>query len=122
MTDVTRGVKAASTFLAGTRRAPEPLPAPAQRALNFALLVSALRCTVQYVVLPFVLPWIGVTAAIPAWVTLFLGAVALVFLARNLRALWRARHARRWSYLFLALVVAATLLLFIAVDARALVS
>ncbi|MGH2443412.1 MAG: hypothetical protein ACRDFX_09640 [Chloroflexota bacterium] len=108
--------------LADARGAPAPLPAQAQRALNFALLVSALRCTLQYVVLPFVLPLIGVTAPLPAWATLAIGVVALAFLARNVRRLWRTRHARRWSYLFLAAVVGGTLVLFAVVDLRALFS
>src|SRR5690242_3429311 len=34
------------------RSVPPPLPAPAQRALTFGLLLSAFRCTVQYIVLP----------------------------------------------------------------------
>lgn len=97
-----------------------PLPAPAQRALTFGILVSALRCTLQYVVLPFVLPWIGVAAAIPPWVTLLLSAIALGSLARNVRIMWRVRHARRWSYLALAAMVGGALLLFTVVDLRAL--
>ena len=97
-----------------------PLPAQAQRALTFGLLVSAFRCTVQYVLLPFVLPWVGLTAAIPAWITLVLGALAIAALIRNVRTLWRMRHARRWSYLFLALMVGASLVIFSVVDARTL--
>jgi ABC-type iron transport system FetAB permease component len=97
-----------------------PLPAPAQNALTFALLLSAIRCTVQYVLLPFVLPWIGVAASVPPWVTLILGAVALASLARNVRRLWQTRHARRWSYLFVAGLVGAALVLFTVVDLRAL--
>lgn len=97
-----------------------PLPLRAQRALRFGLALSALRCTVQYVVLPFVLPWIGVAGAIPPWLTLALGAIALAALARNVRYLWRLRHARRWSYLLLALVVASSLVIFAAVDLHTL--
>ena len=97
-----------------------PLPAPAQRALNFGILLSALRCTVQYLLLPFVLPWIGIAASIPPWITLVLSAVALLSLARNVRYLWRLHHARRWSYLSLALVVAAALVIFITVDLHSL--
>lgn len=108
-----------ATVTAGSE-ASTPLPAPAQRALNYALLLSALRCTMQYVMLPFVLPWIGVAATIPPWVTLALGALALGSLARNVRYLWRVRHARRWSYLVLASIMAAALLVFVTVDVRAL--
>ena len=96
------------------------LPAPVERAFTFAILLSALRCTVQYVVLPFVLPWIGVVATVPAWVTLALTAVALASLIRSVRILWRMRHAQRWSYLALAFVVLAALVLFVFVDLRSM--
>jgi hypothetical protein len=95
------------------------LPAPVERAFTFAILLSALRCTIQYVVLPFVLPWIGVVAAIPPWVTLGLSLIAFVSLVRSVRHLWRLRHAQRWSYLALAFVVLAALALFVFVDLRA---
>jgi hypothetical protein len=105
------------------RRAPEtPLPAPAQRALTFGLLVSAFRCTVQYVLLPFVLPWIGVAASIPPWLTLGLSGLALASIARNVRYLWRLQHARRRSYLALACIVAMALVVFMVVDLQHLLS
>lgn len=97
------------------------LPAPVERAFTFAILLSALRCTVQYVVLPFVLPWIGVVAEVPAWVTLTLSGLALFSLARSVRILWRMRHAQRWSYLALAFVVFAALVLFVTMDLRRLI-
>ena len=104
------------------RGSEHPLPAPVERGISFAVLLAALRCTVQYVLLPFVLPWAGLAAEVPPWVTLALGAVALVSLARAVRQLWWMRHAHRWSYLALGLVITAALLLFIAVDLRALLS
>ena len=98
-----------------------PLPPRAQRALTYALLLSAIRCTIQYVLIPFVLPWIGLAAAVPPWITLVLGGVAIASLVRNVRYLWRLHHARRWSYLFLAVVIVGALLIFMAVDLHALV-
>ena len=98
-------------------RTPEnPLPAGARRALSFGLLLSAFRCTIQYVLLPFVLPWIGLAASIPPWVTLVLSGVAVVSLARNVRYLWRLKHARRWNYLGIACIVGLALVLFMAMD------
>ena len=96
------------------------LPPGADRGFTFAILLSALRCTAQYVLLPFVLPWLGVAATIPPWLTLIFSAIALVSLARNLRYLWRMRYSRRWSYLGLALVVGVGLLIFVGVDIHAL--
>ena len=94
------------------------LPGPVERAFTFAILLSALRCTVQYVILPLVLPWVGVVAEVPAWVTLALTVLALASLIRSVRILWRMRHAQRWNYLLLAAVVLAALLLFVFVDLR----
>lgn len=91
-----------------------------ERGFTFAILLSALRCTVQYVILPFVLPWIGVASSVPAWITLALSALALFSLVRNLRYLWRMRYARRWSYFALAVIVMAALLVFVTVDLRSL--
>jgi ABC-type iron transport system FetAB permease component len=107
--------------LAGAHRALQtPLPEEAQRALTFGLLLSACRCTLQYILLPFVLPWIGIAAAIPPWLTLVLSGVAIASLGRNVRSLWRTRHARRWSYLGIAAVVAVALVVFMVMDVRAL--
>ncbi|MDP9371749.1 MAG: hypothetical protein M3Q65_04715 [Chloroflexota bacterium] len=97
-----------------------PLPRSVERAVTLAVLLAALRCTAQYVLLPFILPWVGLAATVPPWATLALGVLALGSLARAVRQLWRLRHAHRWSYLLLGLVVTAALLLFIAVDLRAL--
>lgn len=97
-----------------------PLPAGAQRAVTFGLLLSAVRCTVQYVLLPFVLPWIGIAASVPPWLTLALSALAIASITRNVRSLWRLRHARRWSYLGLAVIVAASLTVFMVMDLRVL--
>jgi hypothetical protein len=49
-----------------------------------------------------------------------LGGVALAFLIRNVRYLWRLHHARRWNYLVLAFMVATALALFMVMDLRTL--
>jgi hypothetical protein len=41
-------------------------------------------------------------------------------LIRNVRSLWRLRHARRWSYLVLAIIVSAALAAFMVADLRVL--
>ena len=99
--------------------APAAVPPPVERAFTVALLISAFRCTVQYILLPFVVPWIGV-ATLPPWFTLALSLLAAGMLVRNGRALWRLRHAQRWTYLLLGVALIGSLLLFIAIDLRAL--
>lgn len=123
ITDEANGATPAPKFLAGTRSSLEtPLPSDAQRALTFGLLLSAARCTVQYILLPFVLPWIGIASSIPPWITLVLGAVAIASLTRNVRSLWRTCHARRWSYLAIALLVGGAIMVFMVMDVRALLA
>ena len=98
------------------------LPRPLARTVSCAVLLAALRCTAQYVLLPFVLPWAGLAAAVPPWATLALGTLALASLARAVRQLWRLRHPQRWRYVLLGLVVMTALVLFIVVDLRALLA
>ena len=50
---------ATDTAVPGAQSAEMALPKRVERAFTFAILLSALRCTVQYVVLPFILPWVG---------------------------------------------------------------
>jgi hypothetical protein len=92
------------------------------------LLISAVRCTLRYIVLPFVLPLLGVaTGATLGIVTgaalgflLFLDAVAAISVVAALRRLWRLQHPRRWQYLPVALVLAVLVGFFFARDARVL--
>lgn len=54
-----------------------PLPRPVEPALTFAVLLAARRGTAEYVLLPFLLPWVGLVAVVPPWATLTLGALEL---------------------------------------------
>jgi hypothetical protein len=100
--------------------------ATGSRPLETPLLVSAVRCTVRYVVLPFVLPLLGVAAsATPGIVSgaafgvlVILDVIAALAIVATLRRLWRLRHPRRWQYLPLALALAALVGFFLVNDTR----
>lgn len=79
--------------------------APASRAFGLALLISGLRCTLQYVILPVVLPLIGVLSGLSLPLVILLDAVALTMLVRSLRYYWRTRHPRRFDMLPLAALI-----------------
>jgi hypothetical protein len=79
--------------------------APASRAFGIALLISGLRCTLQYVILPVVLPLIGVLSGLSLPLVILLDAVALTMLVRSLRYYWRTRHPRRFDMLPLAALI-----------------
>ncbi|MGH2363227.1 MAG: hypothetical protein ACRDGF_11325 [Chloroflexota bacterium] len=74
----------------------------ATRAFNASLLFSATRCTLMYVVLPFLLPWLGIVGKVPVLVLMACDLIALSGIVFSLRRLWRLRSPRRWQYLPLA--------------------
>ncbi|WP_395110183.1 hypothetical protein [Actinomadura sp. SCN-SB] len=81
------------------------------------LLVSAARCTLRYVALPFGFPLLGiapgatldVVTGAALGVLLTLDVIAAVSIVVTLRRLWRVQHPRRWQYV----PVAATLLMLV---------
>lgn len=65
----------------------------AQRVFNLAILVSAVRCTLTYVIFPFVLPFAGL-ADLGPWIGVVVSVVAVVANVSSIRRMHRAQH--RW--------------------------
>lgn len=92
------------------------------------LLISAVRCTVRYVVLPFVLPLVGVVTSPTLGIVtgtalgllLTLDVIAAIAIVTTLRRLFRLRHPRRWQYVPVALGMAALVGFLFVNDARTL--
>ena len=84
------------------------------------LLISATRCIIQYVILPFVLPFMGMIGGTPVWLGLTLNAAAFISLVSSLRRIWQTRHPRRFTYLPLAVLMLFVILAFTISDLRAL--
>lgn len=112
---------AASPSEAASSSAPAS-EAGANRAFTTSMLVSGIRCTLTYVVLPFVAPLVGFAASVGPVLGLVIGAVALVSNAVSIRRFWRARH--RWrvpvTWAHAAVIVLITVLMV--GDVRALIS
>lgn len=87
------------------REVAEKEDAPATRAFGLSLLISGLRCTQQYIVLPVMLPLIGLAGSFSLPLVILLDALALFLLVRSLRFFWRTRHPRRFDMLPLAGVI-----------------
>lgn len=85
----------------------------AQKAMTSSILVSAIRCTITYLVIPILTPILGVLDVVSAPLSIVLCTVAVVMSTRSLRRFWKADHAKRWHYT--ALVVAVWSFLAIAV-------
>jgi hypothetical protein len=85
----------------------------AQRAMTNSILVSAIRCTITYLLVPVLTPIVGVLDLVDAPLSLVLCGLAFVMSSRSLRRFWRADHAKRWHYT--ALVAAVWAFLAVAV-------
>jgi len=105
---------------------PRPLAAlmgvavPDSQPFGTPLVVSAVRRTVGYVIVPFVLPLLGIATGATFGILLLLDAIAAISIVATLRRLWHLQHRRRWQYLPVAIALAALFGFFIVSDARGL--
>jgi hypothetical protein len=90
------------------------------RILGGSLAWVALRCTLQYIVLPFMLPFLGVSGTISMILSAILSLFALGMMAFNVWQLWGTSW--RWRYLGLSVVMGSIVVLFLYLDLRALLS
>lgn len=94
--------------------------ASAERAFGFSLVFSGVRCVLQYVVLPFVLPLVGLTTDTAVPLTLAINIVALVSVLYSLRRFWQINYKHKWQYLPIGVTAAIILSTFIVLDLQAL--
>lgn len=96
-------------------RTPTPNEAKtSDRLMGGSLVFVAIRCTLQYVVLPFVLPFVGVSGGVSAVIAAAIDVLALGMIAYNIRRLWNTNW--RWRYLALSFVMILILLVFLYQD------
>lgn len=66
------------------------------RSLHWSLLISGVRCTLTYVLLPFVAPLIGLAPGVGPAVGIPLALVALVANVLSIRRHWSNDHKWKW--------------------------
>jgi hypothetical protein len=96
--------------------APKASEASARQLVEKSLLISMTRCLLTYVVLPFIVPLIGIAADIAPFIGVVLGLVAIVANVASIRRFWRAEHKYRWHYTALATVIILAMVWLIAID------
>lgn len=90
--------------------------ADANRAFSTSILISAIRCTLAYVVFPWVLPALGVAGGIGPGIGLVVGVVAIGFNIASIRRFWRADHRWKWPITVLNCTVIAMLSVLAIID------
>lgn len=93
----------------------------AQRAFSTSVLVSAVRCSLTYIVLPFLAPALGLAAGVGPAIGLPVGAIAIASNVMTIRRFWAADHRWRWAYSAVSLSVIGLLFVLMAADVAALV-
>lgn len=86
------------------------------RILGGSMVFVAVRCTIQYVILPFVLPLFGMSDAISVALSTVLEVAALGMITYNLIRLWNTSW--RWRYLGLSVVMGGLIAAFLYFDIR----
>jgi len=64
----------------------------ANRAFSVSMLISAVRCTLTYVVFPWLLPALHLGSDIGPAIGLVVGPIAIVSNVFSIRRFWRADH------------------------------
>lgn len=90
--------------------------AAARRAFSTSMLVSATRCLLTYIVLPFVAPAFGIATEVGPGVGIAIGVVAIGSNTLTIRRFHAARHRWRWAYTAIAVCVMAMLLVLMVQD------
>jgi hypothetical protein len=88
----------------------------ARRVFEVSIYISAARCLLTYIVLPFIFPIIGIsTSATPA-VGIPVSVIAVTADVMSIRRFWRADHKYRWHYTALAGAIICAMLVLITTD------
>lgn len=70
--------------------------ARAQRVFSVSVMISAVRCTLTYVVLPWLAPAVGLASGVGPAIGIPVGTVAIAANVASIRRFHRARHPWRW--------------------------
>lgn len=92
----------------------------AENALTLSLMFSGVRCLLQYALLPFLLPIVGIAADATIPILLGINVIAIVSIFFSLRRFWKIGYDRRWQYLVVALVALSLLIAFTVYDVMTL--
>jgi hypothetical protein len=83
-----------------------------------SLVFVAVRCTLQYIVLPFILPILGLSNLVSIGLSIGIETFALGMIAYNVVRLWNTSW--RWGYLLWSSLVVFIIGVFLYMDIRAL--
>ena len=96
--------------------------ASASRIFSISILISAIRCTLTYVVFPWVLPLLGIAKGVGPGVGVTVGVIAIAFNILSIRRFHRSTHPWRRALMALNSCVIVLLLVLVALDVADLIT
>ena len=94
----TRADEVVRSLLRIRERPAHVTPASAYTAFQRSMLISALRCTLTYVVFPFVLPAVGFATGVGPVVGIVIGVLAITCDVFSIRRFFAVDHRWRWHF------------------------
>ncbi len=94
----------------------------AERAFSKSIFVSAVRCTLTYVLIPFVFPIIGFGTGVGPWIGLPIGLAAIVANLVSIRRFHRADHKWKWPMTAVNAGIIVLLVILVIIDGADLFS
>jgi len=86
------------------------------RIFSVSMFLSGLRCLLSYVILPVVLPAVGLARGVGPAVGIPISVLALAFDVIGVRRFWLADHHQRWAFSALYAVVGAMVFALLVID------
>lgn len=97
-------------------------PDSATRMFSTSVMVSAVRCTLAYVIFPWVLPLLGLADSVGPWIGIPISLIAIGFNIASIRRFWKADHPWKWAISTINCCVIGLLSVLLVVDVSSLIS
>lgn len=94
----------------------------ARSAMRSSIIISGIRCTITYLLVPILIPIFGFAGTLAAPLSIALCLYAIVNGVVSVRNFWLADHRRRWAYTGFMAAIFGLLLVAIVMDVRSLVT
>ena len=94
----------------------------ARRSTTTAIVLSGIRCTITYLLIPLLAPLVSLLDPLAAPISIALSSFAIVMGITGVRRFWIADHGARWSYTTFIGAVIVLLGLAIVFDVSTIVS
>jgi hypothetical protein len=89
-----------------------------ERVFSTSVLISGIRCTLTYVIFPFIAPIVGIASGIGSGIGLVIGLLAITSNVFSIRRFWRADHKWKWPVSVLNAGIIVLLLVLMVIDAK----